>query len=113
MVNSQGPPPVENSALIAVVIVCGLVRVTGSSFWATWVRPTLRKRLEASPLIVWVIEFIGISIGQNLLNLDSANDLFPRPLTLGYPLVPRLIAGSFADCPTVPCMITTCPETPM
>ena len=73
-VNAHGP--VLNSALTADSIVCGFDWVTGSSFWATEVRPTLRKRLEASPLMVWVIEFIGVSIAHTARKLDRANDLF-------------------------------------
>ena len=66
----------ESSELSASRDTLHFVAETGSSFWATWVRPTLRRRLEASPWIVWVIEFIGIIIVQNPLKRDPTNDLF-------------------------------------
>ena len=48
---------------------------TGSSFCAMLVRPTLRRRLEASPLMVWVIEFIELTIAQVPPKADAAKDL--------------------------------------
>ena len=68
----------DNSALRANWFFSLFVAETGSSFWAILVRPTLRKRLEASPWMVWLIEFIGVSIARNPKNLDCANDLFPE-----------------------------------
>ena len=47
----------------------------GSNFSATLVRPTLRKRLETSPLRVLLIEFIGSSIAEPRRRTDSPNSL--------------------------------------
>lgn len=60
------------AAPVASVQISQPSREIGSNFWASEVRPTLRKRLEESPRRVLVIIFIGTSIAPQAPKQDHA-----------------------------------------
>jgi hypothetical protein len=62
------------------------------------VRPTLRKRLEESPLRVDVIVFIASSIAPLAQKMDHANDLISPPPNPALSANRNLIAGIFVLC---------------
>jgi hypothetical protein len=75
VVKKQGSSVISDP--IADKFFSHFVAVTGSSFWASWERPILRRRLEASPLIEEVNVFIGFSIAQTRQNGITQKTCFP------------------------------------
>ena len=93
---TQGSP--QGSAAIMVLFDLMPLLCIGSNFSATLVRPTLRKRLEASPVRVLLIEFITSSFTENAQLTDFLNSLNPGIICRHPALLPHLKQGCRESC---------------